>query len=205
MTPWGSRLSRDLSAGRFVSDQRFDRVFPQEIRIHSKVHFTPVAVAVRAREWLGPDPGLRLLDVGSGCGKFCLLVGATGPGRISGVEQRPNLVQAAEVAVDILGLRNVTFSCGRMEDFEWRGFNAFYFFNPFYERIAYRKGIDDRTPPHAGLYFDHVRTVRAKLDEVKSGARVITYHGMGGRLPSDWVLVRSEAIHTDELQLWVKE
>jgi hypothetical protein len=54
------------------------------------------------------------------------------------------------------------------------------------------------------LYFDHIRVVREKLDGAKSGARVVTYHGMGGRLPQDWVLVRSEEIHTDELQLWVK-
>lgn len=187
-----------------MSDARFDHLFPAELRVHSKIHFTPVKVARRVRDWLGPDPGVRILDVGSGCGKFCLVFGATGPGRVTGIEQRPNLHQAAEAAAKALGLERTTFLCGRMEDLDWRAFNTFYFFNPFYERIAYRQGMDDRTPPHAALYFDHIRTVRDKLDTVKSGSRVVTYHGMGGRLPSDWVLVRSEEIHTDELQLWVK-
>lgn len=197
-------LGRDLRAAKAVSDSRFDQLYPPEVRVHSKVHFTPVKVALMAREWLGSDPSLRLLDVGSGCGKFCLVFGAAGPGKVTGVEQRPNLHALAEDAARALGLTHLSFVCGRMEDLDWRGFNAFYFFNPFYERIAHRRGMDDRTPPHAALYFDHLRTVRDKLNQVKSGSRVVTYHGMGGRLPPDWVLIRSEDVHTDELQLWVK-
>jgi len=172
--------------------------------VHSKIHFTPVKVALAVREWLGPEPGLRVLDVGSGCGKFCLVFGASGPGRVTGVEQRPHLHAAAEAARDELGLRNVNFVCGRMEDLDWSAFNTFYFFNPFYERIAYRRGMDDRTPPHAALYFEHLRVVREKLDQAKRGARVVTYHGLGGRLPADWVLLRTQEIHTDEIQLWEK-
>jgi len=187
-----------------VSDHRFDELYPPEVRVHSRIHFTPVKVARRVRDWLGNEPGLRVLDVGSGCGKFCLVFAASGPGKVTGIEQRPNLHQSAEAAAGLLGLTNTTFVCGRMEDLDWRGFNTFYFFNPFYERIAYRKGMDDKTPPHAGVFFDHVRVVREKLGEAKSGSRVITYHGMGGRLPSDWLLVRDEEIHTDEIQLWVK-
>jgi SAM-dependent methyltransferase len=197
-------LVRDLKAGKSVSDSRVDALFPPELRVHSKVHFTPVKVALRVRDWLGNEPSLRVLDVGSGCGKFCLVFAATGAGKVTGIEQRPNLHTAAEEAAGALGLRNASFVCGRMEDLDWRAFNVFYFFNPFYERIAHRKGIDDRTPPHAALYFDHIRTVRDKLDGVKSGSRVVTYHGMGGRLPPDWLQVRTESIHTDELQLWVK-
>lgn len=156
------------------------------------------------RDWLGTDPGIRLLDVGSGCGKFCLILAASGPGRVTGVEQRANLHEQAQTAAELLGLRNTSFVCGRMEDLDWRAFNTFYFFNPFYERIAHRKGMDDRTPPHAGLFFDMVKTAREKLAEAKPGSRVITYHGMGGRLTPDWQLIRTEEIHTDELQLWVK-
>jgi len=163
-----------------------------------------VKVALRVRDWLGDDPDLRVLDVGSGCGKFCLVFAASGRGKVTGIEQRPNLHEWAVTGASLLGLSRATFLCGRMEELDWKGFNTFYFFNPFYERIAYRKGMDDRTPPHAALYFDHIRVVREKLDQAKSGSRVVTYHGMGGRLPPDWLLVRTEEIHTDELQLWVK-
>lgn len=205
LTPAAARLlARDLAEGKAVSDHRFDGLYPPEVRVHSRIHFTPVKVALRVREWLGNEPGLRVLDVGSGCGKFCLVFAASGPGKVTGIEQRPNLHQTAEAASALLGLRNTSFLCGRMEDLDWAGFNTFYFFNPFYERIVYRQGMDDRTPPHASLYFDHLRVVREKLDQAKRGSRVLTYHGMGGRLPSDWLLIRSEEIHTDELQLWVK-
>ncbi len=196
-------LTESLRSGRPVSDHRFDKLYPPEVRVHSKVHFTPVKVALRVRDWIGLDPGLRVLDVGSGCGKFCLVMAASGGGRVTGIEQRPFLHEAAVGAAEKLGV-TVRFLCGRMEELDWREFNVFYFFNPFYERIAYRRGIDDRTPPHAGIFFDHLRVVKDKLDGVKSGARVFTYHGMGGRLRSDWNLIRSEPIGTDELQMWVK-
>lgn len=187
-----------------MSDHRFDELYPADVRAHSRIHFTPVKVARKAREWLGTDPGLRVLDVGSGSGKFCLVFAAMGPGKVTGIEQRANLHETAETAAALMGLSSTRFVCGRMEDLDWRGFNTFYFFNPFYERIAHRRGMDDKTPPHAGLFFDLVRTAREKLSEAKSGSRVVTYHGMGGRLPPDWVLLRSEEVHTDELQLWVK-
>ena len=200
----GAPIAQALRSGKSVSDRRFDQLYPPEIRVHSKIHFTPVKVACRVRDWLGDDPSMRALDVGSGCGKFCLVLAATGSGRVTGIEQRPNLHEAAQAASEALGLRNTTFVCGRMEDYDWSGHNVFYFFNPFYERIAYRKGMDDKTPPHAGLYFDYVRIVKEKLGAMKSGTRVFTYHGMGGRLSVDWTLIRTEIIHTDELQLWVK-
>lgn len=202
--PLGTNLAHDLRSGKAVSDRRFDTLYPSEVRIHSRIHFTPVKVALRVRDWVGNEPGLRVLDVGSGCGKFCLVLAASGPGRVTGIEQRPNLHEAALAAAGKLGVNNAEFRCGRMEDLDWTPFNVFYFFNPFYERIAYRKGMDDKTPPHAGVYFDHIRVVKEKLAQAKSGTRVFTYHGMGGRLPSEWVLLRSEVIHTDELQLWVK-
>lgn len=197
-------LLSDLREGRTVPDRRFDRLYPPEVRVHSKVHFTPVKVALRVRDWVGFDPSLRVLDVGSGCGKFCLVFAASGEGKVTGIEQRPFLHEAATKASDRLGVRNATFVCGRMEDLDWTGFNTFYFFNPFYERIAYRKGIDDRTPPHAAIFFEHLRVVKEKLGEAKSGSRVLTYHGLGGKMPSEWVLVRTEPIGTDALQMWVK-
>lgn len=202
--PSGPQLVAAFRSGKPVSDRQFDSLYPPEIRVHSKIHFTPVKVALRVRDWMGSEPGLRVLDVGSGCGKFCLVFAATGPGRVSGIEQRPNLHEAAVAASEKLGLTNTEFLFGRMEDLDWTAYNVFYFFNPFYERIAYRRGMDDKTPPHAGLYYEYVRVVREKLGQAKSGSRVLTYHGMGGRIPSDWVLVRTEEIHTDELQLWVK-
>ena len=202
--PIGTSIAAELRAGKLISDRRFDSLYPPEIRVHSKVHFTPVKVARRVRDWLGNEPGIRVLDVGSGCGKFCLVLAASGPGRVTGIEQRPNLHEAAMEASKRLGLNNTEFLCGRMEELDWSRFNIFYFFNPFYERIAHRQGMDDRTPPHAGLFYEHVRVVKEKLGEARSGTRVLTYHGMGGRMPSEWLLVRTEVIHTDELQLWVK-
>ena len=43
--PIGTSIAAELRAGKLISDRRFDSLYPPEIRVHSKVHFTPVKVA----------------------------------------------------------------------------------------------------------------------------------------------------------------
>src|SRR5207244_1254082 len=62
-----------LRSGCPVADGVFDRMFPTELRFVSFQHWTPVAVARRAAELLVGAGARRLLDVGSGPGKFCIV------------------------------------------------------------------------------------------------------------------------------------
>jgi type I restriction-modification system DNA methylase subunit len=54
-------------------DEDFDLIFPLEIRRKSATHFTPIKIAKAAAEFLATEPGIRILDVGSGAGKFCIV------------------------------------------------------------------------------------------------------------------------------------
>jgi predicted RNA methylase len=162
--------------------------------MNSRIHFTPVRVALKVREWLGLDPDVRMLDVGSGCGKFCLILAASGPGSVAGIEQRPDLHMVAQTAARSMGLSNASFLCGRMEHLDWSEFNTFYFYNPFF----------DQTPFSGILSSSLLTAVEDKLNSARSGSRVITYHGMGGPLPEDWRLTQAQEFGTGELVLWVK-
>src|SRR3954452_18195742 len=74
MTPPAAALGDALRSGAAVPDAEFDRLFPDELRDRSYLHWTPVEVAVRAAELLAPSPrGIRVLDVGAGVGKLCLI------------------------------------------------------------------------------------------------------------------------------------
>ena len=53
-----------------VEDERFDLIYPPEIRNLSWRHWTPVVVARRAAEFLVSEPETRVLDLGCGPGKF---------------------------------------------------------------------------------------------------------------------------------------
>ncbi|MGH2897879.1 MAG: SAM-dependent methyltransferase, partial [Solirubrobacteraceae bacterium] len=93
-----------LEHRREVSDAELDHVFPDDLRERSVQHWTPVEIAVRAAELLAPGPDARVLDVGSGAGKLCI-VGALVTGATWwGVEQDATLVAAANHAAWELGV-----------------------------------------------------------------------------------------------------
>ena len=86
---------RSLRAGWELTDLEFDRVYPSWVRRLSDMHWTPVEVARRAAALLAVDPTTRVLDVGSGVGKFCLIGALTTRATFVGIEQRENLVTVA--------------------------------------------------------------------------------------------------------------
>ncbi|PIR15353.1 MAG: SAM-dependent methyltransferase [Elusimicrobia bacterium CG11_big_fil_rev_8_21_14_0_20_64_6] len=194
----------DLRGGRTVSDLQFDQVYPPEIRRLSPTHWTPVEVAVRAGALLAPDESARVLDVGSGCGKFCSVAALSGLGRFIGVEQRPHLLAAAEMSAEELGADRASFVPGNMADLDWSSFDAFYLFNPFFENSSKSIRIDETVSFGGGKFARYVEVVRAKLDNAKAGTKVATYHGFGGEMPAGYRRVKKEPMRSDFLELWVK-
>ena len=91
-------------------DQLFDDQLPTSMRVHAPVHFTRVAVAKISARLLAPDAGMRVLDVGSGPGKFCLVAARVVPeATFVGVELRPHFVRLARKLATRAALANVEF------------------------------------------------------------------------------------------------
>src|SRR5438309_796822 len=69
-------IFRELLRDGVSDDIYFDRIYPEWARKLSRIHWTPIPVVRRAVELLTEgrelDP-VRILDVGSGAGKFCLI------------------------------------------------------------------------------------------------------------------------------------
>ena len=89
-----------------IEDEKFDLIYPAKIRNLSSIFWTPVAVAAEAAKWLVTAPGVRVLDIGCGPGKFCLVAASLTDGNFTGVEQRKTLVDVAQLAATELGLLN---------------------------------------------------------------------------------------------------
>src|SRR5262245_15321291 len=119
-----------------VDDAVFDRLYPDHVARLSGVHWTPVAVALRAAELLAPEAGMRGLDVGSGAGKLCCL-GAIGRlGMWHGIERDPALVAVAiETARSLEVDRFTQFSAGDALASDWRRFDSLYLYNPFESQL----------------------------------------------------------------------
>jgi SAM-dependent methyltransferase len=203
MTRPGQAIREALERRGPVSDAELDQVFPDELRERSPLHWTPVAIALRAAELLAPAPGQRVLDVGAGVGKLCLVGAIATEATWWGVEQDAVLVAAANHAAWALDIEHRTrFVHGDGSRVAWDEFDALYFYNPFTTLML---------APHASPFVRYatiqntLRRIEQRLASVRPGVRVVTYHGFGGRLPPGYTRLTREPAGEDALELWVRD
>jgi tRNA G46 methylase TrmB len=112
-------LNELLNPSLFYHDSAFDELYPEHIRKLSQMHWTPVEIAKIAGNFLA-IPNTRVLDIGSGVGKFCITAGFFHPETtFSGIEQRRELYNFAEAAKAGIDLPNVTFTHGNLTRLEF--------------------------------------------------------------------------------------
>ncbi|WP_394842317.1 class I SAM-dependent methyltransferase [Pendulispora brunnea] len=198
-------MRRALRGGRLLLDGQFDELYPPAVREVSSSFWTPVSVAMRVAELLVRGPRTRVLDVGSGVGKFCIVGAAVTGATFVGLEHREHFVRVAEGVARRLGVRNATFVHGRLgEHFDTR-FDAYYFYNPFEENLwGGAMPLDQTVELSERRFFDDVETASAMLSMARVGTRVATYHGFGGVMPNQYRRIHREPAMTDHIELWIK-
>jgi len=154
-------------------------------------------------EFLVPHGGVKVLDIGSGVGKFCLAAGYYKPqASFFGVEQRNDLVSHAEFAKKVLKLQNVHFLHNNLTKLDFKQFDHFYFFNSFYENLMDTEKIDENIECSLELYDYYNSTLYQKLDEMRPGTRLATYHSLEDHIPPGYRLIESAV--ADLLKFWIK-
>lgn len=176
-----------------TTDREFDLIFPKDARKFSRMHWTPVAVAIRAAEWLAPRPGMKVLDVGSGSGKVCLIGAARTSGHFVGVERDGELVQVARDVAKRTKTERVRFIEADALTHDWSPYDAIYLFNPFANHVA-----------DEAEFVRVIAGATAKLAAIGPGKRVVTFHGFGGTMPDTFRPLDAEIIGPGVLQLWEK-
>ena len=166
-------------------DVAFDLELPRRLQGVSAIHFTPTRVAQQAAAMLAPRAGMRVLDVGAGPGKFCIVAARAVPqATFVGIEVRANLVHIARKLAARFAVTNVEFFEGDAMDLAWDRFDAFYFYNPFGEHVHETAHVIDRTLDRSAVtYARSVQIVRDGLAATRAGTRVVTYHGFGAEPP----------------------
>ena len=185
-----------------IEDEKFDQIYPAPIRKLSSIFWTPVAVAAEAAKLLVPSPGVRVLDLGCGPGKFCLIAASLTDGRFTGVEQRLELITAARAAAAQLQLPEIEFLHGNVMDIAFAEYDAFYIFNPFEENMHGHR-IDSAIPLSPALFKKYTRHVAEQLGARPLGTRVVTYAGYADDIPACYDC--ELALFDDNLKLWIKE
>jgi SAM-dependent methyltransferase len=186
----------------FSTDTQLTLLYPKPIQSLARLHWTPLHIAKLASGFLASHYGARVLDIGSGVGKFCVAGAHFQRGvQFFGIEQRKHLVRHAETASSLLALPNVHFIHGNLTELDFAQFDNFYFFNSFYENINDTVKIDDDIPCTPQLYKFYNRTLYRKFDGMPAGTRVATYHVLE-RMPPGYCVV--EDYIDIFLKFWVK-
>jgi SAM-dependent methyltransferase len=187
----------------YLNDAAFDWLYPERIQQLSKRHWTPMEVAKKSANFLASAPGKKILDIGSGVGKFCLIGGhhfqdAT----FYGVEQRKELYHFAQAAKELTDSRNVEFINGNFTQIDFAEFDHFYFYNSFFENLAAGGHIDQKMEYSTSLYEYYSRYLFNALDSKPGGTRLVTYHSLEDEIPPSYQLV--DATVDFLLKMWVK-
>ncbi len=197
---------RSPGALNALDDKAFDALFPAWASAPVGTYWTPVAVARRVARMLAHLGVRRVLDVGSGAGKFCLAGAAKAPDiEFVGVEHRERLVQAAQSLGEQWGITNARFAHGDATDMSWTDFDAFYVFNSFAENdFAAQDRFDDAVTLSHDRRVTEVKRVAQLLAARPVGCIIVTYHGLSGPIPGSYDLRHAEAIGTGWLRVWTK-
>ena len=197
------KLPKNDHAPFFLNDAAFDWMYPAHFQLLSLKHWTPLAVARKAAAFLA-EPGARVLDIGSGVGKFCLAAGHYFPETFfHGVEQRHELCYLAGEIKKYTDLPNVNFIYGNVTQINFKEFDHFYFYNSFYENIDQINQIDNTIELSEGLYNYYTQYLYMALSAKPSGTRLVTFHSLEQEIPPDYRL--ADVSYDTLLKMWIKE
>jgi SAM-dependent methyltransferase len=195
-------IFEDLKLGIEVTDAEFDDIYPKDIRPLSKRHFSPVAIAKMAAEYLADTPNTKVLDIGSGVGKFCMIGAACTEGVFTGVEQRENLYDLAVSLAQKYDLPNAHFIHGNILSINFKDYDAFYFFNAFFENILVDDSIDDTVELDKDLFFLYSLYLKRQLSKLPIGTKLATYYACSEEIPPSYTVVSTQL--EGRFKLWEK-
>jgi SAM-dependent methyltransferase len=187
----------------FKSDKIFNSLYPLSIQNVAEKHWTPIDVAEKAAAFLAVSDDVKVLDIGSGSGKFCLVAAHLHPQTLFyGIEQRPGLISLSKELAKKLELENVIFLCDNITKADLSKYDHFYFYNAFYENIAGTQKIDNDIIYSEELYNYYNRYLYKQLDKKPAGTRLVTYHSFGKEVPKGFEIVHTD--YNEYLKFWIK-
>jgi len=186
-----------------LNDVRFEKIYPKYVRELSKIHWTPIDIATIAINWLAVSSHTKILDIGSGVGKFCILGGLLSNAQFTGVEKRKKLINVANKSLAHFSLNNVKFIHSNILDVNFNSYDAFYYFNPFCEQIALCDWIDDTTTYSRDKYELYEQYVIDQLAKMPIGTKLVTYCCHDFYPPNSFTI--KDMMFDGQLVLWVKK
>lgn len=152
----------------------------------AEIHFTPVHIAKTAARYLADSKDAKILDVGSGAGKFCMIGAACTEAHFVGVELREDLCVTANRVSKHYNLKNVEFINSNITNIDFTKFDAFYFYNSFYENVVPSGRIDEEIKLSRELYDEYSLYMKEQLDKMPIGTKLVTYFSYLKEVPDSF-------------------
>ncbi len=192
-----------LKAEKIISDAEFDLIYPTDIRSLSERHWTPVSIAKIVSEFLCYDKNLKILDIGSGVGKFCMVGAALKPHcKFYGVDIREKYTKLSNKLKDTYRIKNIQFLHKDILELSLDSYDCIYFFNSFQERIDDTAYIDNYSELSYDLYKTYTKYLFFQFDNMPIGTRIATYHTAEFYMPGNYKMV--EKLFNTKLKFYIK-
>ena len=187
----------------FTDESNFRNLFPHPIQKLDALHWSPLQVTCKAVQFLVQNEGIRILDIGSGVGKFCIAGAYYKPAaHFYGVEQREYLVNQGTLVCKRLGFQHVHFMHNNFTQIDLKQYDHFYFYNSFFENLSGADKIDTSIDYSRELYNYYSHYLYNRLEEMPAGTRIVTYCSWGDEIPPSYELIEA---HVDSLlKCWKK-
>lgn len=185
-----------------ITDSLFDADYPETVRKHSFIHWSPVEIIETSIDWLELNEDSRVLDIGSGAGKFCIVGAMRSRAHFTGVEKRKDLVLASEKLASKHALNNVSFLEEDITSINFADYTHFYYYNPFCEYIAEFDRIDNTIIYDPDSFRKYEDYVIESFEKLPKGTRVVSYCSGTFPFPASYRL--SNLLYDGKLALFVK-
>jgi len=185
-----------------LNTKKFDELLRSDFQQLSATFWSPEEVIKIAVEWMELDASSKVLDIGSGVGKFCIEGARINEAQFTGVEIRPELVDEADRVVQELGLKNVQFICSDIKDIDFSEFSSFFYYNSFCEHLSINEVIDDSLDFSRENHREYEDLVFEQMNKMPKTTKIVCYNSREFILPNTYRLVRMNK--EGDLALWIK-
>ena len=185
-----------------VTDDDFNEIYPEKVSKLARKHWTSVSIARLASEYLVDRPGTKVLDIGSGAGKFCMVGAANTKGYFTGIEQRLELVELSSRISESYRIQNTKFIHANITTIDFNDYDSFYFYNSFYENFSFTDKIDNDVAYSNQQYHNYAHCLKKQLEQKRAGTRLATFHSLEDEIPEEFLVVGTEMDNL--LKFWIK-
>ncbi len=192
-----------LKNKKVPTDLVFDKIYPKSYQEHSARHFTPVKIAIKAANLLVDKPTDKILDIGSGVGKFCCVGASVKQAHFYGIEKRKTLINLSNKIKRTYKLKNAHFIYGDFTELDFSKYDGIYFFNSFHEHFDETCVLDNTSKVSIKAYKKYHNDLVLKLNECKAGTRLVTFHTFKNKIPKTFDFI--DMNETGLLKFYIKK